>query len=40
MSRKPNPHTKSEPLIKFGIKQRLALLAVLLAVIALFLGFM
>lgn len=40
MSRKPTSPTKSEPVIKFGVKQRLVLLAVLLAAIALFLGFM
>lgn len=38
MSRKKNLPSESEPIIKFGIKQRLALLAVLLAAVALFLG--
>lgn len=39
MSRKNNLPAESEPVIKFGIKQRLVLLAVLLAVCALFLLF-
>jgi hypothetical protein len=40
MSRKKIQPSESEPGIKLGIKQRLVLLAVLLAAIALFLGFM
>ena len=40
MSRKKNLPAESEPVIKFGIKQQLLLLAVLLAIIALFLGYM
>ena len=40
MSTKKNLPAESEPVIKSTIKQRLVLLAVLLAAIALFLGFM